>query len=207
TESRIDSTIGTTGAIYAIRKSLFESIAEDTLLDDVLIPMQIARRGYRVVLEREALAYDRAAPITSVELTRKIRTIAGNIQLFANHRWLLNPFRNRLWFQTWSHKLLRLLSPFALLGTLGANLLLLDKASYRWSLELQAAFYAAALAGFGWRNAARTSTLLSVPYAFCFLNWATALAFVRFASGRQKVTWERAPDSAVPPAGSTLRSN
>jgi cellulose synthase/poly-beta-1,6-N-acetylglucosamine synthase-like glycosyltransferase len=205
-ESRIDSTIGTTGAIYAIRKSLFEPIAEDTLLDDVLIPMQIARRGYRVLFEREALAYDRAAPSASVELTRKVRTIAGNIQLFANHRWLLSPFQNRLWFQTWSHKLLRLLSPFALLGAFGANLLLLGEAPYRWSLELQAAFYAAALAGFGRRNSARTSTLLSVPYTFCFLNWATALAFVRFTSGQQSVTWERGPDRAVPPASSTLRS-
>jgi biofilm PGA synthesis N-glycosyltransferase PgaC len=196
TESRLDSTVGATGAIYAIRKSLFESIAEDTLLDDVLIPMQIARRGYRVLLEREALAYDRAAPSASVELTRKVRTIAGNFQLFASHPWLLNPFQNRLWFQTWSHKLLRLLSPFALLGAFGANLLLLDQAPYRWSLELQAAFYGAALAGFGRRNAAGTPTLLSVPYGFCFLNWATALAFVRFTSGQQRVTWERGPDCA-----------
>jgi biofilm PGA synthesis N-glycosyltransferase PgaC len=205
TESRIDSTIGTTGAIYAIRKYLFESIAEDTLLDDVLIPMQIARRGYRVLFEREALAYDRAAPSASVELTRKVRTIAGNIQLFSSHHWLLNPLHNRLWFQTWSHKLLRLLSPFALLGAFGANLLLLGEAPYRWSLELQAAFYAAALAGFGRRNSARTPTLLSLPYTFCLLNWATALAFVRFTSGQQTVTWERGPDRAVPPASSTLR--
>jgi cellulose synthase/poly-beta-1,6-N-acetylglucosamine synthase-like glycosyltransferase len=198
TESRIDSTVGATGAIYAIRKSLFETIAEDTLLDDVLIPMQIARRGYRVLFEREALAYDRAASSASVELTRKVRTIAGNFQLFASHPWLLNPFQNRLWFQTWSHKLLRLLSPLALLGAFSVNLLLLDKAPYRWSLELQAAFYAAALGGFGRRNSARTPTLLSVPYAFCLLNWATVLAFVRFASGQQAVTWERGPGVWLP---------
>src|SRR5205823_4125925 len=132
----------------------------------------------------------------SVELTRKVRTIAGNIQLFTSHHWLLNPLHNRLWFQTWSHKLLRLLSPFALLGAFGANLLLLGEAPYRWSLELQAAFYAAALAGFGRRNSARTPTLLSLPYTFCLLNWATALAFVRFTSGQQTVTWERVPDRA-----------
>jgi poly-beta-1,6-N-acetyl-D-glucosamine synthase len=164
--------------------------------------MQIARRGYRVLFEREALAYDRAAPSATAELTRKVRTIAGNIQLFASHPW-----QNRLWLQTWSHKVLRLLSPYALVGAFGANLLLLDEAPYRWSLELQAVFYAAALAGFGWRSSAKTPTVLSVPYAFCFLNCATALAFVRFCSGRQKVTWERAADSAVPPASSTLRSN
>ncbi len=207
TESQIDSTVGATGAVYAIRKSLFESIADDTVLDDVLIPMQIARRGYRVVFEREALAYDQAAPNASSELTRKVRTIAGNFQLFARNSWLLNPFQNRLWFQAWSHKLLRLLSPFALLGTFGANLLLLDKAPYQWTLGLQAAFYTAALAGCRWRNSARTPTLLSVPYMFCFLNWATALAFVRFASGQQGVTWERGRDRAVSRAPSTLRSS
>ena len=85
TESQIDSTVGATGAIYAIRKSLFETIADDTVLDDVLIPMQIARRGYRVLFEREALAYDQAASSASIELTRKVRTIAGNFQLFARN--------------------------------------------------------------------------------------------------------------------------
>ena len=191
TESRFDSTVGATGAIYAIRKNLFEAIPDDTLLDDVLIPMQIARRGYRVLFERDALAYDRPAPTAAAELTRKVRTIAGNFLLFARHPWLLNPLQNRLWFQTWSHKILRLLSPFALLGALGANLLLLDQSPYRWTLGLQAGFYAAAVGGFFWRNSARTPALLNVPYAFCLLNWATLLGFERFARGRQAVTWEQ----------------
>ena len=59
-ESRVDSTIGTTGAIYAIRRGLFEPIPDDTILDDLLIPLRIVRRGYRVLFEPEARAYDRA---------------------------------------------------------------------------------------------------------------------------------------------------
>jgi cellulose synthase/poly-beta-1,6-N-acetylglucosamine synthase-like glycosyltransferase len=65
-ESQIDSTIVVTGAIYAIRKTLFEPIPEDTIVDDLLIPLRIARRGYRVVFERQARAYD-LAPATSHE--------------------------------------------------------------------------------------------------------------------------------------------
>ena len=108
-ESAVDSSIGATGAIYAIRKSLFQSIPDDTILDDVLIPLRITRGGHRVVFDREALAYDFASAAPGQEFTRKVRTLAGNFQLFARERWLCNPFRNRLWWQVISHKALRLI--------------------------------------------------------------------------------------------------
>ena len=81
-ESRVDSTVGATGAIYAIRRELFEPIPEDTLLDDVLIPLRIVRRGYRVLFEPAARAWDRVAASAGEELARKVRTLAGNFQLF-----------------------------------------------------------------------------------------------------------------------------
>jgi hypothetical protein len=125
------------------------------------------------------------------EFTRKVRTIAGNFQLFARERWLLNPVQNRLWLQTVSHKALRLMSPLLLLGALGLNLLLLDRAPYRWLLVGQSVFYLAALGGYAFRNARRCPQVISVPYVFCLLNWATVVAFVRFISGRQRVTWAK----------------
>jgi len=191
-ESRVDSTVGVTGAIYAIRRELFEPIPEDTILDDVLIPTKVARRGYRVIFEPSARAYDRAATTAKEEFTRKVRTIGGNFQLFARERWLLNPFRNRLWFQTISHKGLRLLGPLCLMAAFGVNLLLLDQPFYRWALTAQLLFYSAALCGYTSRNARRKIPLLSVPYVFCLLNWTTVVAFVRFATGRQRITWEKA---------------
>ncbi len=191
-ESRVDSTVGATGAIYAIRRDLFEPIPEDTILDDVLIPLRIARRGYRVLFEPAAQAYDRVAMAAGEELTRKIRTIAGNFQLFARERWLMDPFRNRLWLQTASHKGLRLLSPLFLGATFGANLLLLGQPFYRWALVGQILFYVAALGGYALRNARMKIPMLMVPYVFCLLNWATVVAFCRFVARRQRVTWERA---------------
>lgn len=190
-ESRVNSTVGATGAIYAIRRELFEPIPEDTILDDVLIPLRIVRRGYRVRFEPGARAYDRAAATAGEEFARKVRTIAGTFQLLARERWLLNPRRNRLWFQTVSHKGLRLLSPLLHIVVFGVNLVLPAQAFYRMVLVAQIAFYLAALGGHTLRNARRKIPILTVPYTICLLNWATVVAFFRFLIGRQPVTWER----------------
>src|SRR6266851_3601871 len=115
-ESQVDSTVGATGAIYAIRRALFEPIPADTLLDDVLLACRIVRRGYRAIFEPKARAHDRPAATGDAEFRRKWRTLAGNFQLFSRERWLLHPLRNRLWLQTVSHKGLRLLCPLLLLG-------------------------------------------------------------------------------------------
>ncbi|OLC64137.1 MAG: hypothetical protein AUH69_12815 [Actinobacteria bacterium 13_1_40CM_4_65_12] len=192
-ESCVDSTVGATGAIYAIRRDLFEPIQEDTILDDVLIPMRIARKGYRVLFEPGARAWDRAAATPREEFTRKVRTIAGNFHLFARELWLLNPFLNRLWLQTLSHKGLRLLSPVLLMTAFWANCLLTANPLYRAALGGQVLFYAAALGGYFLRHAHRSLPILSVPYMFCLLHWATVVAFFRFVTGRQHVMWERIP--------------
>jgi hypothetical protein len=113
-------------------------------------------------------------------------------QLFARHPWVLDPLRNRLFFQTVSHKGLRLLTPLALAAALVANLLLLQSPFYRSCLAAQVAFYAAALAGHARRDRRDRSPVLSLPYLVCVLAWAAVVGFVRFARGRQAVTWERA---------------
>jgi glycosyltransferase involved in cell wall biosynthesis len=191
-ESRVDSTVGATGAIYAIRRRLFVPLPEDTLLDDVLVPMRIVRGGYRTVFEPAARAHDRAAATAGEEFRRKVRTIAGNFQLFARNRWLLDPRHNRLWLQVVSHKGLRLVSPVLLAGALAANVALIASPLYRATLAVQGAFYAAALTGAVLRNLRKRVPLLTVPYVICLLSWATIVAFARFCAGRQPVTWEPA---------------
>ncbi len=200
-ESHVDSTVGATGAVYAIRRELFEPIPEDTLLDDVLIPLRITRRGYRVLFEPGARAYDRAAATTAEEFARKVRTLAGNFQLFARERWAMNPLQNRLWLQTVSHKGLRLLLPLLHVGVFVANLPLAEGPLYRGVLLAQALFYASALGGYAGRNAGRRTPLLSVPYVICLLNCATLVGFLRFVTGRQRATW----DHVSRPAGGGTR--
>jgi cellulose synthase/poly-beta-1,6-N-acetylglucosamine synthase-like glycosyltransferase len=191
-ESMVDSTVGATGAIYAIRRELFEPLPADTVLDDVLIPLRIVRRGYRVLFEPRAIACDAAAFGARQEFRRKVRTLAGNFQLFFRHPWVMLPARNRLWFQTLSHKALRLLTPLLLAAAFAANVLLARTPLFRIVLAAQAAFYAAALAGALLGTGRRRLPLLSVPYVICLLSWATVVGFFRFITGRQRVTWERA---------------
>jgi cellulose synthase/poly-beta-1,6-N-acetylglucosamine synthase-like glycosyltransferase len=198
-ESRVDSTVGATGAIYAIRRELFTPIPPNTILDDVVVPMSIARRGYRVLFEPAALAFDRRAASARQEFGRKVRTIAGNFQMLAAERWLLSPRQNRLWWQTFSHKILRLLLPVCYAVALVANLMLLDQPFYRWTLAGGVLFVVAAVAGLAVPAARRVLPVLSVPYGICFLTWATVIGFLRFLTGRQQVTWERVPQA--PAAG------
>ena len=146
-ESRSGSTVGATGAIYAIRRHLFEPIPPDTILDDVLIPMQIVRKGYRVLFEADARAHDLIAMNPREDFTRKARTIAGTFQLFARYPWMLNPLRCPVWFEAFSHKALRLAIPVLHLAVLAANVALLDAMLYRVLLAGQGVFYAAALMG------------------------------------------------------------
>lgn len=195
-ESLVDSSVGATGAIYAVRRQLFEPILETTILDDVLIPMNIVRAGYRTWFEPSARAYDIAAGSAGEEFARKVRTIAGTYQLFARQPWLLDPRRNRVWLQTVSHKLLRLFGPFELGAALVANLWLLGQPLYRATLALQVLLYGAAMVEhlrprLGQRGRI-AKLLVGAPYAFCVLEAATFVAFVRFIAGSQPVAWAKA---------------
>ena len=192
-ESRADSTVGATGAIYAVRRALFEPIPEDTLLDDMLVPLRIVRRGYRVIFEPAARAYDSTSATAGQEFARKARTIAGNFQLLSRERWLFNPFQNRLWFETLSHKALRLALPLLHVALLTANVAAAGASPYQWLLGGQVAFYACAIAGGVQRQGGRRFIGFTVPYTLGLLSWSTIVGFYRFLTNGQPVTWERAP--------------
>ncbi|MCP4677567.1 MAG: glycosyltransferase family 2 protein [Deltaproteobacteria bacterium] len=150
-EGRLDSVPGATGALFAIRRKLFRPIPPESLLDDVYTPMQIVLSGYRTLFEPSAKVWDDEAEI-STEFRRKARTLAGNFQILDHLPGILNPLKNRIFWQYTSHKLMRLVCPFALIGLLGSNLLLVLKPSPLWPLYLgtlagQSALYALALRG------------------------------------------------------------
>lgn len=169
-EARIDSSIGCTGAVYAIRRDAFRPIPPDTILDDVVIPMQIALSGYRVLFDPAALAYDPQTLEPAREKVRKQRTLAGNFQMMLRYpAWCL-PWVNRLWWQLISHKYLRLAAPFlmALLFVVNAGL---SSPFFRLLFVGQCAFYSLAIIG---RLLPKTSSkLLSIPAGFVFLNFMT----------------------------------
>jgi cellulose synthase/poly-beta-1,6-N-acetylglucosamine synthase-like glycosyltransferase len=192
-EGEIDSSIGATGAIYAIRRECFEPLRRDTLVEDVVVPMRIVRRGRRVVFAPAAMAFDRITATSSHEFVRKVRTIAGVFQWFAREPWVLNPFSNRVWIQTVSHKGLRLLLPGLHAIVFIAALQLAASPFFALVFAAQVAFYAAALVAGVWTRGQRAPRLLLIPYTMCFLMAATAVALAKFVTGAQAVTWQRLP--------------
>jgi biofilm PGA synthesis N-glycosyltransferase PgaC len=190
-ESRGRGVPGATGACYAIRKSLFRPIPPATILDDVAIPMQAVAKGYRCLFEPAALVFDEPSKSPRQEAIRKRRTIAGVAQLVRLFpQWLL-PWKNPLWFEYLSHKILRLVSPLLMLLTLASNLALLEIPAYRILLIVQLAFYAAAVVGWCFQVAGRGSRLFGPPLMFVTLNMTTAMALWDALFARYRVTWQK----------------
>ncbi len=185
-ESAHDSCIGCTGACYAIRRSLFSPVPEDTLLDDVVIPLRIAADGYRILHDRAALAYDEQPQDPEFEGRRKRRTLAGNFQmLFRYPTWLL-PTGHRLWWRIIAHKYLRIIAPLMLLGTAATSIALCPSPFYSAALCLQALCYLLAVAGLITRIHAK---IFSWPAGFLFLNTMVVLAFFDYITGRTSQKW------------------
>lgn len=178
-ESKRDSVIGCTGAIYAMRRADFQPIPADTLIDDVVVPMQALVRGRRILFEPGAVAYDPQTLETRHEKRRKVRTLAGNYQmLFRYPRWLF-PWGNRCWWQLISHKYLRLGGPLYLTACLAGSLVLAPTSLlFQILLAGQILAYLAAIAGM--TPGLRRIRLFSIPAGFLFLQIQSAKAFLHY---------------------------
>jgi poly-beta-1,6-N-acetyl-D-glucosamine synthase len=115
-----------TGAISGVRRSLFPLLPEGTVLDDVYWPMVVVAKGFRVVHDERAVAFDSLPPQVIGEFRRKVRTLAGNYQLIRLLPALLVPWRNPLWVQFASHKVSRLAAPWMMLSLLSVTGLMVD---------------------------------------------------------------------------------
>jgi poly-beta-1,6-N-acetyl-D-glucosamine synthase len=188
-ESSTGSVVGATGALYAVRRELLTRVPPETILDDVYLPMQVARQGKRVILDERARAWDHPDLGTEREFSRKVRTLSGNYQLLQLAPWLLsgsNPIR----FEFVSHKLLRLAVPFALVGLLAASFAI-SAPFYRVALILQLVFYALSVLALS--RMLRGGILARVADAagtFVLLNGAAVVALANFVGGR-RAAWTR----------------
>ena len=181
-EAISDSVIGATGAIYAFRKALFKELPEGTVLDDVLIPMRIVLQGKRVLYDDAAIALDEKPVTNENELTRKVRTLYGNLQLYRIAPELFSPIGNRLWWRFISHKMLRLMLPFLFIICLFSSLFAGGGLSLLGIAQLCcwiASFLAWKIGATGCLGRALSSLLL--------LNAAVVIAWYRFLTGRNDV--------------------
>jgi len=191
-EANFRSVVGVTGAIYAIRASDMDDLPADVILDDVWVPMKLRLERRLVTLSPGAVAFDEAFG-DQQELGRKVRTLAGNYQLFARMPRLLLPFVNPSWFETMSHKIMRLLCPWALVALLLSSLAAVASPPEAVATPLllalkalvvgQLVFYALATIG------ERAGSFGRVPRTFVVLNYAAVAGLLRFLRSAQKVAW------------------
>lgn len=188
-ESAIHSTVGLTGSICAVRRALFRSIPPGTVLDDVYWPLQVVLQGFRVVFDGRAHAFDRLPDHVGAEFRRKVRTLAGNFQLVASLPEILLPWRNPVWFALYSHKLMRLVVPWAWLALIGLAIAL-GGPLYLSLLAAQLGVTGLGLVGLSPRVGARFK-LAAALGSFLVLNAAAGMAFWVWLSGRTARSWTK----------------
>jgi cellulose synthase/poly-beta-1,6-N-acetylglucosamine synthase-like glycosyltransferase len=195
-EGAVDSVVGGSGAMMGVRRHLYAPLPPDVLLDDVFTPMQIVLQGYRVLYHPDVRVYDQEASVSG-EFSRKARTLAGNYQLLRYIPDILHPAKNRIFVQYMSHKVLRLVCPFALLGLLASNGWLVATGAPGWpwyalTLSGQLAAYGLALRGaVAGEGAGR---MARVAHTFVVLNAAAVEGLRRYLRG--DLSWTTARRAA-----------
>jgi cellulose synthase/poly-beta-1,6-N-acetylglucosamine synthase-like glycosyltransferase len=188
-QSRIRTITGCCGCIYSVRKEAYTELPAD-IISDLVQPLQAIRKGYRVVFEDRALAYEETTQSTSEEFSMRVRVVTRAMRGLLSVSDLLKPWKFA-WpaFQLWSHKIMRWIVPLFLIVLLIANLALIDLPFYKFTLAVQLFFYAAALLNIlvplhrQWKP-------LGIPLFFCTLNAAALVSMFEICRGRKYVTWQ-----------------
>jgi cellulose synthase/poly-beta-1,6-N-acetylglucosamine synthase-like glycosyltransferase len=203
-ESNLWTTVGVDGGMYALRRALFVPNRSDTLIDDFVTAMNVARTGARVIYEPKAVAWEDPVEDPAQEFRRRVRTVAGGFQALFGRRGLPRWNQPWLWLAFLSHKVLRWIGPFVLLTLLvaSAGIVLMQALAgraeplYGALLGLQVGCYLLAVVAPLWGRR-RPPGFVSVPYYFCLANSGALAGFFRWLRGRQPVTWARA-DRTLP---------
>jgi cellulose synthase/poly-beta-1,6-N-acetylglucosamine synthase-like glycosyltransferase len=191
-EGRLGALLGANGAIYAIRRKLFAPIPSATIVDDFVIPLLIKlRTGCALVYDEEALAHEETAPDLKAEFQRRSRIGAGGFQSLTLLWRLLNPKRGWVAFTFASHKILRWLCPFFIIGLIVTNVPLGDQPFYRRCLHAQLAFYWLAMLATVLPGRVKLFRPLRLATMFTSMNAALLVGFWRWLRGNQKAAWKR----------------
>lgn len=201
-DSELENIVGAAGELFAVRTELFEQVPTTTIIEDFVLSLSIAEKGYLAKYEPNAYAQETASENITEELKRKIRICAGGFQAIWILRGLLNPFKHGLLtFQYVSHRVLRwAVVPFLLLAIIPLNTYLAIYHShiiYKLLLAAQILFYVTSLLGWYLKNRKIEAKVLFVPYYFFIMNYAAYMGFFRYIRGSQSSVWERAKRSAA----------
>jgi cellulose synthase/poly-beta-1,6-N-acetylglucosamine synthase-like glycosyltransferase len=191
-ESKRGAVMGANGGLYAIRRRLFNAMPPSTIVDDFVVPMGILERGYKVIYDPEAVAYEETTEDYGREFGRRARIAAGNFQSLKLFPSLLSPTAGFIAFALWSHKVLRWAAPALMALALVSNVALLHRSPlYQLALIAQLGFYALAFAGKRGIFTGALKRVASVAYYFVTMNCAIAVGFWRFVRNAQRAAWDR----------------
>lgn len=190
------SNVGAAGELFSIRAKLYQDVESDTIIDDHMIAMRIAEKGFIIAYEPNAYAVETASADTKEELKRKIRIAAGGIQSIFRLKKAANPFCYPiLTFQYISHRVLRwTITPFLLIATFLLNGLIVintDIVLYDVLFVLQVLFYLLSLLGFVFENRNIRVKIFFIPYYFCLMNYAVVAGMIRYFKKNQSAAWEK----------------
>ncbi len=190
-ESKLGSLVGGDGAIYAIRRDLYQPMKPSDL-SDFVNPLQIVAKGYRNVYEPEAFSYEKGGESFEKEFSRKVRIVNRAWRGIISMHQVLNPFRYGFFaIQAISHKVLRWWVPAFMAIALLANLLILHRHPvYVATMVMQGAFYSLALVGFIQRHQEKMRRFFYIPYYFCLVNWASLRGILENYSGKTYTVWD-----------------
>lgn len=197
-DSDVWSAVGAAGEIFAIRKELWsDAIEENAIIEDFVVSMRVAQKGYRVIYEPEAYAEEEPTSNLREEFIRRRRIAAGGFQSIVWLKSLMNIFKYRiLTFQYISHRVLRwAVVPFLLPIVLILNVLILIynfTIIYAVLLIVQILIYIFALIGFYLETKRKKIKIFYFPFVIMMMNWAAYVGLKRYYKGQQKVVWERA---------------
>ncbi len=188
-ETRVNTLVGLSGSFFAARRAVCQNWAPD-LQSDFNTLLNSVRLGLRGVADPESVGFYKNLADPKKEYDRKVRTIVRGISVFMKSLALLNPFRYHLFaWQLISHKLCRWLVPFAMIGALGANLMLAPSSLfYQGTLIVQVGFYAVALA-YLVTTRLPSIGMLRIPSFFVMVNVSILDAWVRYCRGERIVSW------------------
>ncbi len=195
-DSELYSVVGAAGELFSVRTNLYIPVEPDTILDDFMISMLIAEKGYRIIYEPMAFATETGSESVKEELKRKVRIAAGGIQSIVRLKSLLNPFSQFvLVFQYISHRVLRwTVTPYLMILAYFLNLQIVLMGGgifYLIILGCQALFYGMALLGYLLEKRDIHIKILFIPYYFCMMNYAVLAGQRRYLKGNQSAAWEK----------------
>ena len=188
-EGRLGATLAASGAIYALRRECYQPLPAHTILDDFVIPMTARKLGYESHFDPEAVATEFSAATVGREFTRRVRIAMGSFRALGELARVPLPVAALV--ALFSHKLLRWVLPFLLLGALVTSALLWEKPLYRVVFLAQLLFYLWAALGFLFRNRLQRVRYALAGYFLLAMNLAFLVGFVRFLIGRKGATWQR----------------